>query len=150
MNANELYKKAYGLHYDESNYVEALKIYSQIINDYPESQEAGYSKAQIGNISKLQESGIDIAEVAKQSNQEKVSPAKLVKQQTERSIAESACSIFSTLSVIGGIIAGIGFLTNTLIFPGITAIVSGLMAGVVFGFMAKALEYLRELINNKQ
>jgi len=45
-----LYKLAYDYHYKKCDPDEALLIYREIINDYPDSPEAEYSKQQINNI----------------------------------------------------------------------------------------------------
>ncbi|MCM1565128.1 MAG: hypothetical protein FNP40_10845 [Dehalobacter sp. 4CP] len=50
MNPSDIYQKAYHLHYEEGDYKEALKLYNQIISEFPSSQEATYSKSQIKNI----------------------------------------------------------------------------------------------------
>jgi outer membrane protein assembly factor BamD (BamD/ComL family) len=41
-----LFKQAYALHYKSDNSFEALKIYEEIISQYPESPEAGYAVTQ--------------------------------------------------------------------------------------------------------
>ncbi|TEB12894.1 hypothetical protein Psfp_03632 [Pelotomaculum sp. FP] len=50
MNPSELYKQAYNLHYKEGKSEEALTLYNQILNEFPSSKEATYSKSQISNI----------------------------------------------------------------------------------------------------
>ena len=60
MDSKELYKIAYNLHYSDFNIEKALELCKQIIQDYPDTNEAGYSKAQIENINKLFDSEKDI------------------------------------------------------------------------------------------
>ena len=53
MDSKELYKKAYNLHYSKSDFSKAIELYQEIIKDFPESEEAGYSKNQIENIENM-------------------------------------------------------------------------------------------------
>lgn len=53
MNSQELYQKAYDCLYKKNDLPTALNCYNQIIEDFPDSDEAVYSKAQISNISMM-------------------------------------------------------------------------------------------------
>ena len=53
-----LYKHAYDFHYNLKNTEEAAKRYRRIIDKFPESQEAGWSREQLNNIPASQEIGL--------------------------------------------------------------------------------------------
>ena len=53
MDSKGLYEKAYNLHYFKSDFSKAIELYQEIIKDFPESEEAGYSKNQIENIENM-------------------------------------------------------------------------------------------------
>jgi tetratricopeptide (TPR) repeat protein len=46
----ELYEKAYRLHYDEGRVPDACRIYKEIINEFPDSNECGYAVIQLEKI----------------------------------------------------------------------------------------------------
>jgi hypothetical protein len=50
--AGKLYAAAYGAQYTEKGLLEALKLYKSIVAAYPDTPEAGFSRAQIQNIVK--------------------------------------------------------------------------------------------------
>jgi len=56
MMCQQTYERACNLHYKEHNLNDALEIYKQIIDEYPNSPEAGYSKSQITKIENMSES----------------------------------------------------------------------------------------------
>lgn len=56
MDSKELYTKAYNLHYSKGDFSKAIELYREIIKDFPESEEAGYSKNQIENIKNMSDS----------------------------------------------------------------------------------------------
>ena len=53
MDSEELYDKARRLHYSDTYYDEALNLYKEIIEKYPDSIDAKYAKTQIENIEKM-------------------------------------------------------------------------------------------------
>jgi len=50
MNCAELYEVAYRYQYYDDRSDEALKLYKDLINQFPQSKEAGYARTQIKNI----------------------------------------------------------------------------------------------------
>ncbi|NSW54300.1 MAG: heavy metal-binding domain-containing protein [Anaerolineae bacterium] len=50
LSANELYKIAYDIHYKKKNFSVAYAIYSEIVNHYPNSEQAKYAVVQKNNI----------------------------------------------------------------------------------------------------
>lgn len=50
--ADGLYKEAYNKHYKSKQFLTAYNLYKEIIEKYPDSKEASYSKTQIQNLSK--------------------------------------------------------------------------------------------------
>lgn len=48
--SKDMFAKAYNLHYKQNNYITAYCIYEQIINSYPDSDEAKYAAMQMKNI----------------------------------------------------------------------------------------------------
>ena len=48
--AEQDYTKAHDMHYKTKDLPEAFKLYRDIIADYPETKEAGYSLSQVQNI----------------------------------------------------------------------------------------------------
>jgi hypothetical protein len=48
--ADQNYTKAHDMHYKTKDLPEAFKLYRNIIADYPETKEAGYSLSQVQNI----------------------------------------------------------------------------------------------------
>lgn len=50
LTSEELYEKAYGLHYKAKNFEEAYRTYKQILDMYPDSKEAGYAASQLQNL----------------------------------------------------------------------------------------------------
>ena len=53
MNAEELYREAYELHYKKKDYAAAYKGYLKVMEKFPQSPESQYAKAQIENLSKI-------------------------------------------------------------------------------------------------
>jgi tetratricopeptide (TPR) repeat protein len=53
MDSTTLYDKAHKLHYSDANYDEALILYEEIIEKYPDSADAKYAKTQIENINHM-------------------------------------------------------------------------------------------------
>ena len=53
MDSEELYDKARRLHYSDTYYDEALNLYKEIIEKYPDSIDAQYAKTQIETIEKM-------------------------------------------------------------------------------------------------
>lgn len=53
MDAKQLYDQAYKLHYMDEDPQEALALYNQIIEEFPNSQEAKNSKSQIEQAKKM-------------------------------------------------------------------------------------------------
>jgi len=51
--AEALYRQAHALHWDERSLEPAEKIYEQVIEEYPDSKEAGYARTQLENIAVL-------------------------------------------------------------------------------------------------
>ena len=52
-NSKEMFAKAYDLHYKKKDYIAAYYIYEQIIEAYPDSNEAKYAATQIKNIEQI-------------------------------------------------------------------------------------------------
>ena len=50
--ADQDYSKAHDMHYNKKDLPKALKLYRDIIADYPGTDEAGYSFSQVHNIVK--------------------------------------------------------------------------------------------------
>jgi hypothetical protein len=48
--ADQDYTKAHDMHYKTKDLPKAFKLYRDIIADYPETKEAGYSLSQVQNI----------------------------------------------------------------------------------------------------
>jgi len=48
--ADQDYTKAHDMHYKTKDLPKAFKLYRDIIADYPETKEAGYSLSQVHNI----------------------------------------------------------------------------------------------------
>lgn len=51
--SKEMFTKAYDLHYKKKDYMTAYCIYNQIIEAYPDSNEANYAVMQMKNIEKI-------------------------------------------------------------------------------------------------
>ena len=50
--SEQLYQRAYSVHYDDRDFEAALSLYREVIATFPDSVEAGYSRSQIENIEK--------------------------------------------------------------------------------------------------
>jgi len=48
--AGKQYAEAYAAHYTKKNMLDALKLYKNVIDAYPDTKEAEYSRTQIQNI----------------------------------------------------------------------------------------------------
>ncbi len=48
--AVQQYASAYNTHYTTKDIHEAFRLYEEIINDHPDTKEAGYSRSQLQNI----------------------------------------------------------------------------------------------------
>jgi rubrerythrin len=68
--SGKLYSKAHDIHYLDKNIDRAYWLYKQIIDDFPDSKEAGYAKTQIQNIENSR-------------NLEKVKEEKKIKKQSD-------------------------------------------------------------------
>jgi hypothetical protein len=53
MDSSVLYKLAYELQYSDQDYMEALKVYKRIVDQFPDSPEAEYAQSQIINLENL-------------------------------------------------------------------------------------------------
>lgn len=108
VNSKELYKQAYDYHYNTNEFSKALELYKQIISQFPESPEAGYSETQIENIENMSETEKTRYEV--RELQSKMIPiggdAKYV------STHESTRLIAQIVSFAGWIIVGISVLVG--------------------------------------
>ena len=54
-NSQELYKEAYNFHYSFHDFSKAIELYKRVIEQFPESAEARYSRTQIENIENMSE-----------------------------------------------------------------------------------------------
>lgn len=55
MDSKELFQKAYDMHYRKKQYEEAINIYHEVVNKYPNSSEAQYAEQQIKNLNEQME-----------------------------------------------------------------------------------------------
>jgi hypothetical protein len=124
---DQMYQIAYKLHYTEKNLNEALVVYQEIVNKFPDSPEAGYSKTQIENIESMnpqlrarmqllgnklaadtkEETGLsrnsDNQEV-ENSNRETEKPSIPYNPYIKTPVLSGILYFFGVLSIIGGLI----------------------------------------------
>jgi outer membrane protein assembly factor BamD (BamD/ComL family) len=53
MDSPELYKLAYSLHYEKDEFDAAKEKYNELLEKFPNSQEAGWARTQIENINNM-------------------------------------------------------------------------------------------------
>lgn len=91
MNAQELYEKARYLQMVEKKYNEALAVYDEIIEKYPNTQESYYSESAINDI---KDSVGDIERFRRiKENEEKIKREKQVKEKAENMIVTTTHNI---------------------------------------------------------
>ena len=171
----QLYEEAYDLHYHKHRFNEAVEIYKQIIDQYPDSPEAGYSKTQIGNIEKMSDMEKQrYASVESSGNNGVLNDTQMTVVSSE-SIPQSQTPTFSLLfnalgiiSLVSGIYGFISFLPSSnyesfgvnlgamAYYPSILSRVSGLLSAFLFWALSSVIRRLqfledsvRFLINKK-
>lgn len=50
MDSASLYKRAYGLHYDDGDFGAAQELYERLLAEFPNSGEAGYARSQLEHL----------------------------------------------------------------------------------------------------
>jgi tetratricopeptide (TPR) repeat protein len=170
--SSDLYKHAYALHYTSNNYDEALECYNQLINEFPDSEEAGYAKTQIRNIENFL-----LFQKHQQSTQNSDSPSTTssnVDKFDNRNIRipddttpglTTFFYILGILSIVGGIVSAsefwpdasllsAGYEYKTIAYiPSIAWLVSGIISSCVFsalGKIIKDLSFIRKYIELKR
>jgi len=62
--ANRIYKEAYDAHYKMKNHPVAYALYNELVNHYPDSEEAQYAATQINNIEANTVGGFDVNSIS--------------------------------------------------------------------------------------
>ncbi len=158
MDSKSIYKNAYSIHYKEKNFDKALPLYQKIIEDFPNSAEAGYAKSQIDNV----KNEIQITKIPDELNLEHNAEPNdkffktNVKQQTIKNNEISAWIryvgyIAIVSGIIMGLIMGMAFAQQSYVFQWSIAFtwwVIGIVGGLLFIGFSEVIRLLHE-INEK-
>ena len=148
MDSKRLYNQAYEQHYTQKNYVEAMKLYSLIVKEFPKSLEAKIAQEQINKLkSEVGELQFELDEIAATYKPQFELKSTIKNEIEGNSIAETI-RIIGIIEIIAGLIIGLFAGSQYRVFVwqlALTWWAVGAVSGIIFIGFAEVIRLLHEI-----